>query len=161
MPSASELRASGSNDLALIVSRRGGFVAWAARLELPLKESETQFGQSWEKQEGAFFESLGLAVERQTTKAPFDFVVGGKRVDVKAGQWGEYGAVKGYFFAGLRRGTDCDVFDLVCVSEGRAKHRFIVPAEMARVQTVTITRSSIDGSGKYRLYLDAIEHLRN
>lgn len=129
-------------------------MVWAKRLGLRMKPSETEFGQSWERREEEFFRGMGLLVEKQTTKAPFDLLVGKKRVDVKAGRWLEYGPSKGFFFAGLRRGEGCDLFDLVCVEGDEVKCRFIVPAEMARVQTVTITRSSIEGAGKYRPYLN-------
>ena len=101
---------------------------------------------------------------RQTTCAPFDLLVNTHRVDVKHAKWGEWEHrgghyVKGFVFAGLRRGSDCDFFDLLCVIDGKVAHRFIVPASNAKVTTLTITRRTLDGAGKYSEWLDRIEEL--
>ena len=159
MPSANELRASGANDLACAIPRCGGFLEWARRLDLARKGTETHRGQSWEKIEADFFRSLGLEVEGQTTRAPFDLLVAGMRVDVKIATYRSYPykghTIRGFFFAGLRYGADCDLFDLLCIRDGKIAHRFLIPSDVARVQTLTITESSITGNGLYAKYLDA------
>ena len=125
---------------------------------LAQKGTETHRGQKWEKVEADFFRSLGLEVSSQTTRAPYDLLVAGKRVDVKMATHRSYPyrghTIRGFFFAGLRYGTDCDLFDLLCIEDEKIAHRFLIPSEAARVQTLTITESSISGSGLYARYRD-------
>jgi hypothetical protein len=106
-------------------------------------------------------------VERQRTKAPFDLLVNGLRVDVKVAKWTSYrlvregrpsGHVRGFTFTGLRAGCRCDYFDLVC-GHGRRVRRFIVPAAVVRVDTLTITRASLGGVGKYAAFRDGLSAL--
>lgn len=163
MPSASELRGIGEGGLANKVARTGGFAVWARRLGLRLKGTETHRGQAWEAREARALRELGASVEWQSTKAPFDLLVNGLRVDVKSAQWTEYRpgdrVVRGYVFAGLRGGKGCDVFDLVCVAGSTLLHRFVVPAEAARVRTLTITPRTLTGAGKYSAFRDRLDLL--
>ncbi len=145
MPSANELHEEGQNDLACAISRHGGFRAWAKRLGVKQKGSETHRGQKWERHEAAFFKELGFDVEEQTTKKPFDLLVNSHRVDVKSAKWSDYGKVRGFIFSGLKRGVDCDFFDLVCVFNGVFFTRFVIPSADARVKTITIGSSTAFG----------------
>lgn len=162
MPTCGELKQAGDNALACAIVRNGGFAGWAARLSLSRKGTETHFGQRWEQHELRFFASLGFGVQRQTCRAPFDLLVNGARVDVKAARYTECansnsGAItRGYVFAGLKRGRTCDFFDLLCIDKGAVRRRFIVPVSSARVTTLTITSSSLNGAGKYARFADAV-----
>lgn len=163
MPTATELRLCGHGALATAVGRFGGFAGWARQLKTTQKRSSVSRGHAHERSEAAFFRRRGARVERQRTKAPFDLLVNGHRVDVKVAKWTDYatttsggspnGHVRGFVFAGLRKGRRCDFFDLICDS-GRRVRRFIVPASVARVSTLTITRASLRGTGKYAPFLD-------
>ena len=148
MPSIGEMRAAGQGALAMAASRSGGMRAWAARLGVEQKGTETHRGQKWERHEAAFFSSMGLSVVPQTAKAPFDLLVNGHRVDVKSSTFRDYGYVTGYLFNGLKNGSDSDFFDFVCVEGGLVLHRFIIPSAIACTRSLTITQSSIDGIGK-------------
>lgn len=160
MPSATELKGMGKGGLSCVISRRGGYKLWAKRLKLKLKGTETHRAQVWEGREVKFFEGHGFEVERQTTKAPFDLLVNVVRVDVKSATWTRYekdeglGSVQGYVFAGLKRGRDCDVFDLICVAGRSVIARFLVPATEAKVVTLTITPLTLEGKGKYSRFRD-------
>lgn len=163
MPSANELRDSGRNDLACAISKHGGYRVWSERLGLSQKGTETHRGQKWERHEAAFFRSLGFEVEEQTARAPFDLLVNGKRVDVKSSSWRDYKGVSGYLFNGIKHGTDCDFFDLLGTGGGHVLHRFVVPATKALCKTLTISPSSISGSGrrkKWYPFKDATHLLR-
>jgi hypothetical protein len=71
------------------------------------------------------------------------------------------GWVRGYQFARLKQGRDCDAFVFVCAnSEIEARGYFIVPADAARVNRVTIMATAFDGRGKWAPYLGAWHHLR-
>lgn len=167
MPSSNELRRMGLPNLAGAVSRRGGYRKWSLRLGVEQKGTETHFAQKWERHEVGFFESLGFDVERQTTRAPFDMLVNGHRVDVKAAHFGIYpnsssgGSCSGFIFAGLKRGESADFFDLLCIEGDAVLHRFIVPASEARIVTLTVTPRTLAGRGKYSGFMgpDAVDAL--
>ena len=96
----------------------------------------------------SFLEALGFHVERQTTKAPFDLLVGEVRVDVKRARYSEYGATRGFIFQLHKVPPTCDVYLLCCVDgAGVVLDRYYVPASEAAVQTITITKC-----GKYEKY---------
>ena len=161
MPSARELRIRGHNDLACAVGRCGGFRWWAGRLGLMLKDSETMRGLRWEDAEERYFKSVGFDVERQTVKAPFDLLVNKNRVDVKSAKWTVCQHTRGFVFAGLKRGVDCDFFDLVCVNENKLIERFVVPSSEAKIHTLTITKKTIDGNGLYSRFHNAVDALES
>ncbi len=146
MPTAAELRARGRGGLAAAVGRLDGYRAWAEKIGAKQKAGAVHWGVSWEIYEAAWFRAQGRIVVEQATLAPFDLLVDGKRVDVKAARRTQMG----YVFVGIKEGRDADFFDLVCVNEtDRVKHRFMVPAESARVHTITITDRTIAGAGRY------------
>jgi len=165
MPSRNELAAIGEGRLGSQVARTLGFVGWARRLRLPLKWTETHRGEMWERREASFFRSLGGAVKRHTTRHPFDLTVNGSRVDVKSATWtdctraGDGKHVRGFVSAGLKRGATCDVFDLVCTAANVLVARYVVPASEARVTTLTITQKTLNGSGRYSAWLNAVHVL--
>lgn len=157
MPSANELRAVGQNGLACAISKRDGFRAWALRLGLKQKETETHRGQKWERHEAAFFRSMSFEVKEQTTRAPFDLLVNGHRVDVKSSSLNLRGW---YQFGEIKRGADCDCYDLVCTNDDGVLARFIVPSSMARVKTISMMPSTLSCLGKYGAFRDAVHHLQ-
>lgn len=164
MPSANELRAAGANDIACAVSRGGGYLFWAKKLSVAQKGTETHRGQSWERNEAALFRSLRWDVRPQTTKAEFDILVNGHRVDVKMSLWHEYQTkthvCRGFTFAGIGQCAGCDFLDLVCVNGHYVVCRFVVPARAARVETITITPSALRGRGRYGQWVNRLDLLR-
>jgi len=171
MPTSTELRVEGGSRLLgaicwrggrCAISRGHGFREWAMRLRVEQKGHHTHRGQKWERHEAAFLRSMGLPVEEQTTRAPFDLMVNGHRVDVKSSTWKSYDCCTGYFFNNFKFGEDCDFFDLVCVSEG-VDHRFVIPADEIRLKSVTIAPSSLTGKGpggKWWPFKDALDVLK-
>lgn len=157
MPSVHELKNGGMNGLACVVARRGGFRYWAGRLGLELKGTETHFAHKWELNELDFFQSSGFSVEKQRSGCEFDLMVNGNRVDVKCATEGCYRG--GYIFAGLKRGIDCDFFDLLCIENNVVKHRLIIPSSEARIVTITITPKTLNGESKYSKFIGAINFL--
>jgi hypothetical protein len=142
MPSANELRAMGLNALACQLARTGGgYRAWARKLGLAPKSSETAFGQKWEEYVAGYLRALRYDVVQQTTKAPFDLLVNGRfRINVKSATWHEYGACRGYFFGLANTWRHCDVFALVRVQQDSSPLPILwVPAGEAQQQTITLT----------------------
>lgn len=165
MPSARELKGSDRGGLACAISRHGGYRSWAKKLRVGLKGTETHRAHAWETREVEFFRGHGFDVEQQGVKSPFDLLVGKVRVDVKSATWTSYevndgrNAVQGYVFGNLKRGQDCDVFDLICVAGRSVVARFLVPAAEAQVTTLTITPLTLEGKGKYSRFRDFMEAL--
>lgn len=169
MPTKSELiELENSHGLGCAVSKGLGFRRWAQRLNLKQKGGTTHRGQRWERHERSFFEGLGFEVDRQSTKAPFDLLVNQYRVDVKSATWTECerksgshkgAVVRGYVFAGLKRGAHCDFFDLLCIEDDQVKHRYIVPSADASVVTLTITERTLGGFGRYSPFLNRTDLL--
>ena len=158
MPSSTELRDMGRNSLACAISRSGGYYRWSQRLGLEQKGTETHWAQKWERHEVEFFSALGFGVQRQSTKSKFDLLVQGQRVDVKAARWTPFrkgGKFGSFVFAGLKWGAGCDVFDLLCIEGEAVKHRYLIPADKARVTTLSISRRSLGDDGKYSAFRDA------
>jgi hypothetical protein len=141
MPTRSEV----SDTLGSAITARGGFWHWADRLGLAVKDSETLLGRGIEGVVADELRSRGHVADRQTVKAPFDLLVNGvTRIDVKAANYGEWAhkngtMVRGYVFAGLKRGKDSDVFILACLRDEKPFAYFVVPAPAAAVHTITIT----------------------
>jgi len=160
MPTANELRRIGRMDLAMAVSRSGGFRSWAGRIGVELKGTETHRGNSVEDAMVGHLEKLGFRVDRQSTRAPFDLLVDGVKVDVKSGsQTGPSGA---HTFGSMKIPATCDLY-LACFVDGigRIFSRYFIPASEARVVTLSIRPF---GKGKYERFREAhseIVKLRN
>ena len=157
MPTAPELRAAGRDDLAGRISRTQGFRWWAKRLGLTLKGTSTHFGQQWEHIEADRFTAMGFDVQKQTAGAPFDLLVNGYRVDVKASRLTNSCTAPAHASSGLKRGEFCDFFHIVCIGDGYVR-RLTIPSESARVHTLMLGMSTFDGRGKYSRFMDC-EHL--
>jgi hypothetical protein len=161
MPSMPELTRAGHGRLANAITRSGGSMAWAKTIGMPLKESETRRGQAIEAAIADELRSLGFSVERQSTRAPFDLLVDGVRVDVKSGKYGEYKhkngtLVRGHVFALNKVPATCDLYLLVGVDgENRPLWRYYIPASEAQVRTITITPTG----KRYAAFKDDIAHL--
>ena len=133
MPTVPELRAANDNALAVVIGRRGGYRQWAERMGLPLSGGDTHRGQDAEAQLAAWLSARGYDVQRQTTKAPFDLLVNGVRVDCKAAKFSAYPesknpATAGYFFNVRKQPPTCDLFILCCMtSEWAIERRYFIP----------------------------------
>lgn len=143
MPSANELRDIGRNDLACAIAKRHSFREVALKLGLAQKGTETHFGQRWERVAAAFYVAQGAEVERMPTRHPFDLRVNGYRVDVKSARRS-------------LKGECCDFFHAVCVrNDNTALAHFVIPAEEARIHTLTLSPLTLAGEGKYAQFRDA------
>ncbi len=86
MPTRSECEAYYHNGaLTNAVARRGGWYAWARKLNLGIKDSETTVGKSYEKAAEENLISLGYDVRRMPQNFPYDILVDDSiKIDVKA-----------------------------------------------------------------------------
>jgi len=161
MPSASEMRADGKNSLACVITRRGGFRLWSEKAKTPMKATDTLTGQLAEEEAEAFLNGLGITTTKQTTKAPFDLLANGHRVDVKSARPGRYGnnhaTDMGWIFRIGKKPHTCDFYLLLCYTKkGKIARRFLVPASVAPHTMLTITPH---GRCKYDKYQDEFDPL--
>jgi len=162
MPSTAELQDRGRNDLACVISRRGGFRSWASVLGVQLKGTETHRAMEVEDMVESKLVGAGFKVQRQTTRAPYDLLVNGHRVDVKSARPGVYGKGRGHrhryvgwMFHLAKVPATCDHYFLVCQDkDGEVVRSYVVPADEARVTMLTITPD-----GKYERFRDALDLL--
>ena len=77
-------------------------------------------------------------------------------MDVKGSKLTKYGF---YQYAGIKRGEDCDFFDLLCIDNG-VRERIVVPASKALVTKICMMPSTLEGLGKYGAFVGAVELLR-
>src|SRR5690242_3671320 len=84
-PSALDMRQLKRNDLACIVSKRGGFLHWSERIGVARRESDSDFGWQGEEAFCVLLRAQGIKAERQQdVKSPFDILTDDiMRVDVK------------------------------------------------------------------------------
>lgn len=150
MPSAPELKERRMSGLGCAISRTGGFVAWAARLGLGLKASETLRGRAIESYAERYLSSLGFAAERQSTKSPCDLIVDGcVRVDVKSAR---HNAPTDSFVFGINKPVaSCDIY-MLCGVDGRNEvlWRYFVPWRRVTVTTLHLRQSD----GHYAEFLE-------
>lgn len=99
-PSASQLRQINRNDLASIITKRGGFHLWASKLGMNRAHSDSDTGWDGEKMFVEQCHQVGIPGSRvDGIKSPFDILLDGcLRVDVKSARYAEYGACRGWFY---------------------------------------------------------------
>jgi hypothetical protein len=162
MPTATELYATGNTKLAVTIGRLGGYRAWAKKLNVEQKGTETHRAQIIEDQFANWLKSENINGVRQSTRAPFDFLINGHvRVDVKSARAYVYGPpdnrkIMGFVFGINKKIPTCDVYVLCGLdSNDVIMWRYFIPAKKAQVVTLTITPA-----GKYSKYKEATRYLR-
>lgn len=154
MPSASRLRQLGRNDLAVKISRTGGFIAWAKRLGASREHSDSDTGWNGEVEFAKKLAVMGFSVTRMdAVKSPYDLRVNGcVRVDVKSAKYAEYGPCRGWFY---RVGKEPQA-DIIALYQIDTKSVYFIPWSVCPVSNVTISR---DG-GKWSPFKDRYDILR-
>ena len=147
-PSSTMLREMGRNDLAVQVTRRGGFIAWARRMGCARKQSDSDFGWHGEIEFVRLCAGQGLPAERcAAVKSPWDVVVCDVlRVDVKTAKCATYGHKSGWHY----RIGKAPQADLVVLYQADTGDFYAVPWHKCPTSSVTLAR----GGGKYAAFLN-------
>jgi hypothetical protein len=148
MPSVSEMRGVGRNDLICAVTKRGGILEWSRRLGLVRQGSDSDFGWDGEVAVCDLFRSRRmLAVRTKEKKAPFDLLVNGiLRVDVKTANFTAYGACRGWFY----RIGKMPQADLVVLYQHDTADFYGLPWFLCPTSNITISRTG----GIYAAFLN-------
>jgi hypothetical protein len=135
----------GRNDLAVQITRRGGFIEWSERTGFRRRHSDSDTGWDGEHSVAELLRSKGYEVDEDTAnRCPFDLIVQGVKVEVKSAKYAEYGACRGWFYR-IGRKLACDVLILF---QSDTSVCYIMPWWAARESNMTISR---DG-GIYAAY---------
>ncbi|MZQ74920.1 MAG: hypothetical protein GT589_02035 [Peptoclostridium sp.] len=146
MPSCAEIKViTGDDALTNKIAKTGGFYQWADRLQIEVKKSETQLGVRYELKAKDMLESLGYAVEKMSTRHPYDLLVNGAvKVDVKVAKPYEYEKAKFFHSFNLENMYhSCDIFMAFAVSHSEAIEKIlIIPSKDLKVKQLSIGSNS-------------------
>jgi len=152
MPSNSEIyAATHSTALTNAITRRGGFYKWAEKLELPIKESDTKTGSTYELYAMATMISKGLNVVRMSVRHPYDLLVNKNiKVDVKVSSaYLNNGSLVNTVGLGKEFAT-CDLYVIYLRHRsGELDRTLIIPGYEVRHKYLNIGKDS-----KYNKYID-------
>lgn len=157
MPTSTELKTLGRNDLHLKVSRTKKYSGWAECLGLERKMSETLSGQTYEAVITSELEARGHHVERMSTKFPYDLLINGTvKVDVKAGHaYMMRGESRVHSFGINKKEPTCDIYIILALSENEYIERtFIIPSHHLKVISLCIGAES-----KYNRFVDRWDYI--
>lgn len=152
MPSKTEIELiMGGIPLVSAIGHRGGLYAWAGKLGLEVKISETQTGKGFEEVAIKLLQDKNYNAQRMTTRYPFDVLVNDKiSVDVKV--------ARAYMSRGNRchtvginkRYATCDLYLIFALDEAEKIERtFIIPGCDLKVTSMNFGRVS-----KYDKYIN-------
>src|SRR5690606_31768682 len=144
MPTSTELKYLGRNDLHCKVARTKNYRGWADHLGLAVKESDTVMGQNNEKIISDMLLQLGHRVERMTTKHPYDLLVNDVlKVDVKACTPTYVRGSRVHTFGLSKKIPTCDLYICLGYNERMDIERLLViPSHLVRIVTLCIGKQS-------------------
>ena len=157
MPTASELKSIGRNDLHCKISKTRKYSGWANQLGISLTSCNTRKGQRYEDEISVKLNSLGFKVERMSTKYAYDLLVNGLvKIDVKAGGvWLQNGKYPIHSFGINKKKQTCDIYVLASLGEGSDIEKiFVVPSHLAKVGTI-----SMGAETRYAKFLDRFDYI--
>src|SRR5699024_1734622 len=111
MPTTSEVRDLGRNDLHCAICKNGGYQPWSKKLRTSQKESETQKGRKYEQKDKRIVERKGMDINDMTNGHPFDLVVNGNvKIDVKMGMAHNHHNSRCHTFRPSSKYSTCDLY---------------------------------------------------
>lgn len=119
----------GNKALAVKISKRGGTLYWAERLGLPLKNSETTFGDKYESiAVSDIYTHTGLVSILMSERYPYDLLVDNSvKVDVKAAfPFTNNCKAKAHSFNLEKREPTCDIFILYCLTDEESYDKVLI-----------------------------------
>lgn len=137
MPTACEIRDYHKNcKLVGAISNRGGFMVWADKLNLPMKDGDVMLGLKYEIYTKDLLEKKGFECVHTGTKFPYDLLVNDKvKVDVKVSHLVSAGEGYSYTFKIAKNIPKCDMYIAHCLDKDESVAKtYIIPAHRLRNQ---------------------------
>ena len=131
MPSNQEChKVLGDSSLSNAIAKRGGFYALAKELNLPIKKSETLLGKRMEALAYEMLKSRGFNPVQMSVRFPYDILVDGIKIDVKASHLYRGKVGNFYTFNLEKKYATCDIYILITLTEeNEVLDVFIVPSK--------------------------------
>ncbi len=146
MPTRKEMELVTKNSrLTNRISRTKGYYGFAKELNLPIKESVTTTGKTYEYKMKNKLEKQGFKVEKMPQNYPFDILINGNvKIDVKVAK--PYNAVEGYqyhTFNLYRKYATCDIYICICLDEKEHIERMlIIPSAELKITQLSVGKNS-------------------
>lgn len=144
----------GNKELACKIAKDRGTLAWAEKLRLPLKNSETTFGNGFEVYAiSDIYEHTELCSVQTSSGHPYDLIVDNcVKIDVKASM-GFKNSTNSlvYSFNLKKREPTCDIFLLYCVNEDQSIHKTVI---VPSCRLLGQTQLGIGEKSKWDKYMD-------
>lgn len=158
MPTASELKSIGRNDLHVQLGRTKTYRGWANEIDLPLKSSTTTMGQFAETLVATQLNRLGYEVEQMSTKHPYDLLVNSAvKIDVKIANPCYLSGSRVHVFRTGKKSPTCDIYVCIARNEhGEAEKTLIIPSHHLRIVTLSIGKVS-----EYDRFMDRWDYISN
>jgi hypothetical protein len=157
MPSKPEMIKNGRNDLGCAMTRYKGMRWWADKVGLPMKETETNKGNAYERLTKKILSLKGHDVKEMTTKYPYDLLVNGNvKIDVKVSSPGDIRGSRVHTFRPSKEYPTCDLY--ICFAldeEGKEERVLVIPSKFAQVTTICIGADS-----KYNAFIDRWDYVQ-
>lgn len=156
MPSKPELIKNNRNDLGNALTRYKGMRWWAEKLGLPMKETETNKGNQYERITEKILSEKGFQVKNMTTKHPYDLLVEGNvKIDVKVSSPGTIRGSRVHTFRPSKECPTCDLYVCYALDEkGEMERVMVIPSKFAQVTTICIGADS-----KYNAFIDRWDYV--
>lgn len=151
MPSSNEMRKVVGNGLPMKVSRTGGFVHWATKLNLPIKNSETEMGRRFQLVARQLLINKGYDVALMSTKHPYDLLVNQSiKIDVKSAKPYHCRDNSFHTFNLEKKNPTCDIYMVFALTNTEEIERLlIIPSTHLR-----LTQLSIGKQSKYNQFIN-------
>lgn len=148
-----------SNGLSKKVSNKGT-VYWAEKLGLPIKYSETSFGNKFEVMAiSDIFENTGLHSVQTSSRHPYDLITDNSvKIDVKVSkEFTNNCNSKAFSFNLEKREPTCDIFILYCLNDDEtARKVLIVPSCTLLGQT----QVGVGENSKWNEYMERWDYIK-
>jgi hypothetical protein len=156
MPTSTELKSLGRNDLHIKISRTKKYRGWAETLNLELKSSCTLTGQIHEDFIERILLDKGYSVERMSTKHPYDLLVNDAvKIDSKLANPYILRGSRVHTFGISKPEPTCDIYVCAALDEvGGIERIFVIPSHQLRVVTLCVGKQS-----KYNKYIDRWDYI--
>jgi hypothetical protein len=157
-PTRSEMElVTRNHGLSVKISKSGGFKEWAKKLNLPLKESETQLGQEYEEIiRNIIKKETGYIFELTNTKHPYDLYLDGVKIDVKVSN--RHYPEKNYYYYTFnleKIPPTCDIYVCLCKNKSHIDKILVIPS----TEIDAINQLSIGKESKYDKYKDRFDYI--
>ena len=155
-PTHSEMvKALGNKSLPCKILKDKGTIYWAEKMGLPIKYSETSFGNKFEIVAiSDIFENTGLHSVQTSSRHPYDLITDNSvKIDVKVSkEFTNNCNAKAFSFNLEKREPTCDIFVLYCLNDDETMRKVLI------IPSCTLLGQTQVGVGENSKWNEYMEH---